>query len=73
MEIETAKISTDEFEKLLEEQKSIMSWSNLDEGSIYEIVDFKNINTVHGESCVITLSDDTEVFATSAVIQTAQL
>ena len=67
MDIETAKISKGEFEKLLEEQKSnIMPWLSLSEGSIYEIVDFKNIKTISGESCVITLHDSTEVFAPSA-------
>ena len=70
--IETAKIPTDEFEKLLEEQKSnICLGLVLMKVASIKIVDFKNINMVYGESYVITtlLSDDTEVFAPSAVFK----
>ena len=75
--IATARISKDQFEKILEKQKQypvfffclfvFLPWTKLSEGSIYKIVDFRTIKTKHGESSVITLSDNSEVWAPSAL------
>ena len=62
------KISTEEFDRLLEEQKpDTLKWSDLEEGAIYRIEDTKMVNTVHGESCIITLAGGEEVWSPSAL------
>ena len=40
---------------------------DLREGDIYEIVNFKFIDTKYGKACVITLMDDRKVFAPSTL------
>ena len=57
------------FEKLLEEQKGqeILKWGELEEGQIYEIVNYEFIHTRNGKSCVITLSDDNRVWSPLAL------
>ena len=57
------------FEKLLEEQKEqeILKWGELEEGQIYEIVNYEFIETRNGKSCVITLSDDNRVWSPLAL------
>ena len=58
-----------EFEKRLAEQKEsnrqITKWRDLDDDTIYEIVNFEFIKTSYGDACVISLKDDTRVFAPS--------
>ena len=61
-------ISKTVFEDLLEEQKEeILKWSELEEGEIYEIVNYEFIDTRNGKSCVITLSDDNRVWSPLAL------
>ena len=64
-----SNISKQLFEKLLEEQKGqeILKWSELDEGQIYEIINYEFIDTRNGKSCVITLSDDNRVWSPLAL------
>ena len=65
-----AGISEQEFEERLakqKQQKQILKWRELDEGTIYEISSFNFIKTMHGKACVITLSDDRQVFAPSTL------
>ena len=64
-----SSISKQIFEKLLEEQKGqeILKWSELEEGQIYEIINYEFIDTRNGKSCVITLSDDTRVWSPLAL------
>ena len=64
-----SNISKQTFEKLLEEQKGqeILKWGELDEGQIYEIVNYEFIETRNGKSCVITLSDDNRVWSPLAL------
>ena len=67
--IETAKISQNQFETILEKQNIsvVWYWTRLTEGKIYEIIGFRTINTKNGESTIITLSDNSEVWAPSAL------
>ena len=59
-------VSQQEFEKCLaESRRQIVNWKDLREGGIYEIVNFKFIDTKYGKVCVITLMDDRKVFAFS--------
>ena len=64
-----ASVSQQEFGKRLAEQKEshrqIANWKDLREGGIYEIFNFKFIDTKYGKACVITLMDDRKVFAPS--------
>ena len=64
-----SSITKQTFEKLLEEQKGqeILKWSELEEGQIYEIVNYEFIETSNGKSCVITLSDDNRVWSPLAL------
>ena len=63
-----SSISKKAFEELLEEQKEeILKWAELEEGQIYEIVNYEFIGARNGKSCVITLSDDTRVWSPSAL------
>ena len=64
-----SNISKQTFEKLLEEQKGqeILKWGELEEGQIYEIVNYEFIETRNGKSCVITLSDDNRVWSPLAL------
>ena len=64
-----SSISKQTFEKLLEEQKGqeILKWGELEEGQIYEIVNYEFIETRNGKSCVITLSDDNRVWSPLAL------
>ena len=57
------------FEELLEEQKGqeILKWGELEEGQIYEIVNYEFIDTRNGKSCVTTLSDDNRVWSPLAL------
>ena len=64
-----SSISKQLFEKLLEEQKGqeVLKWGELEEGQIYEIINYEFIDTRNGKSCVITLSDDTRVWSPLAL------
>ena len=64
-----SSISKQAFEELLEEQKGqeILKWAELEEGQIYEIVNYEFIDTRNGKSCVITLSDGTRVWSPLAL------
>ena len=64
-----SSISKQIFEELLEEQKGqeILKWGELEEGQIYEIINYEFIDTRNGKSCVITLSDDTRVWSPLAL------
>ena len=64
-----SSISKQIFEKLLEEQKGqeILKWGELEEGQIYEIINYEFIDTRNGKSCVFTLSDDTRVWSPLAL------
>lgn len=63
-------ITENEFEELLLEQKS--KWSELEEGKIYKIECFRNINTKNGISTIIVLNDETEVWAPSSLSKRLQ-
>ena len=64
-----SSISKQKFDELLEEQKGqkILKWAELEEGEIYEIVKFEQMDTKVGKSGIITLSDDNRVWTPSAL------
>ena len=64
-----SSISKQIFEKLLEEQKGqeILKCGELEEGQIYEIINYEFIDTRNGKSCVITLSDGNRVWSPLAL------
>ena len=64
-----SSISKQAFEELLEEQRGqeILKWGELEEGQIYEIINYEFIDTRNWKSCVITLSDDNRVWSPSAL------
>ena len=58
-------ISEEAFNLLLEEQKQTKKWRDLEEGKIYTITDFKEIDTEYGETMVLTIEDFGDVWAPS--------
>ena len=64
-----ASITTEQFNKQVEEQKlDAIKWRELEENKIYTIVSVEYVNTQYGEACILTLSDGNRVFAPSALI-----
>ena len=61
-------ISLDEFERMLEKQRSksksnnTQKWTDLKINKIYKIKEFKTVNTSNGESMILTLKDNGEVW-----------
>ena len=57
-------ITTDEFETLLKEQSQFdrKKWTDLKINSIYTITDCRTIDTTIGESLILTLKDNGEVW-----------
>ena len=65
-----SSISVEEFELRLEKQdegKRAMKWGDLSENVIYEIVRYEFIPTKYGDACILTLHDDSRVFAPSTL------
>ena len=64
-----ASITTEQFDKQLQEQKlDAIKWRELEVNKIYTIVSAEYINTQYGEACILTLSDGNKVFSPSALI-----
>ncbi len=62
------EISIEEFDQLFDEQKpDTLKWSDLEIDKIYRIEDTKWVNTVHGESFIITLAGGEKVWSPSAL------
>ena len=62
-------ITTEEFEKQLQEQKlDAIKWRDLEVNKIYTIVSCEYIETQYGQACILALSDGNKVFAPSALI-----
>lgn len=65
-----ANITSEQFEKELQEQKEqsvINKWRDLKEGKIYIINSVEYVDTKYGEACILNLSDNTKVYAPSAL------
>ena len=58
------EITTKKFDRMLEKQTSYNTkkWTELTEGKIYKITDYRKIKTVYGESTILTLYDSEEVW-----------
>lgn len=58
------EITTEEFEQLLEEQSQYetQKWADLELNKIYTITDYKTVQTTDGESTVLTLLNNGEVW-----------
>ena len=61
---EPREITTDEFEKLLEEQNQhdIKKWADLEIGKIYTITAYRTVNTSIGVGVILTLLNYGEVW-----------
>ena len=57
-------ITTEEFEELLKEQSEYdtQKWSDLEINKIYTITNYRTIETSNGESVILTLKDNGEVW-----------
>ena len=64
MNAKSQDISTDEFEQLFKEQNEYdtKKWSDLEINKIYTITEYKTINTTNGESVILTLKNNDEVW-----------
>ena len=63
-------ISTEQFEKQLEEQREVfnaLKWRELEENKIFIIKAVEYHNTQFGTACILTLGDDQRVYAPSAL------
>ena len=58
------EITTKKFDKLLEKQKSynIKKWGDLKINEIYIIINYRTVNTIYGESVVLTLENNNDVW-----------
>ena len=58
------EITTEEFEELLKEQSEYdtKKWSDLEINKIYTITSYRTIDTSNGESTILTLKDNVEVW-----------
>ena len=58
------EITTDEFEELLKEQSEYdtQRWTDLEINKIYTITSYRTVDTSNGESVVLTLKDNGEVW-----------
>lgn len=64
MNTKSQEISIDEFEQLLKEQSEYdtKKWSDLENNKIYTITEYRTIDTNNGESMILTLKDNGEVW-----------
>ena len=58
------------FEQMLQNQlpnKDILKWGDLEKETIYTVVGKETLKTVYGDALVITLEDETKVWACSSL------
>lgn len=65
-------ISETEFDNMLEQQNQTKKWRELEEGKIYVIAGFKEINTEYGEAMILYIEDFGEVWAPSHLAKKIQ-
>ena len=61
---EDTEITSKQFDKLLKKQKSynIKKWGDLKINEIYIIINYRTVNTIYGESVVLTLENNNDVW-----------